>query len=158
MLLATPEDTTRLGERIAAALTPGDLVLLSGGLGAGKTYLARAIAHGLGVPEDEAIVSPTFTLMQEYTTHRASIVHADLYRLRESAAGLDVEIARLGLRERRAEGAIVLVEWGEDAISALGGAPDLVVSLVPAGATSRVATLKGPRAAAFGGGEPGTSL
>lgn len=150
MHLATPDDTARLGARIAAWLVPGDLVLLCGGLGAGKTFLARAIAHALGVPEDEPIVSPTFTLVQEYATPRAPLVHADLYRLRDSGAGLDVEVLRLGLRERRAEGAIVLVEWGEDAVAALGGAPDLTVTLAEAGPTSRTATLEGPRARDLG--------
>ncbi len=145
MLLATPEETDALGRRIAACLEPGDLVLLSGGLGAGKTHLARAIAHALGVPEDEPVTSPTFTLVQEYQGTASALVHADLYRLLDSAAGLDVEIARLGLRERRAEGAILLVEWGEDAATALGGEADLVVALAPRGETSREATLSGPR-------------
>ncbi len=144
--LATPEETAGLGRTLASRLEAGDLVLLSGGLGAGKTFLARAIARGLGVSEDVAITSPTFTLVQEYATAGAPLVHADLYRLLDSAAGLGVEIARLGLRERRAEGAIVLVEWGDGAAAALGGAPDLVVTLAPAGETSRVATLGGPRA------------
>ena len=68
----------------------------------------------------------------------------DLYRLR--GPGLAAEVARLGLRERRREGAILLVEWGEDAAEALGGEPDLVVSLAIAGELERVATLSGPRA------------
>jgi len=150
MELGTRRDTTRLGARIAARLVPGDLALLCGGLGAGKTFLARAIARALGVPKEQAIVSPTFTLVQEYATPRGPLVHADLYRLRDTAAGLEVEIARLGLRERRAEGAIVLVEWGEGAEDALGGAADLVVNLAIAGTTKRTATLRGARAREIG--------
>jgi tRNA threonylcarbamoyladenosine biosynthesis protein TsaE len=147
MLLATPEETQALGARIAALLEPGDLVLLSGGLGAGKTFLARAIAHALGVPEEEEVVSPTFTLVQEYVTERAPLLHADLYRLRDSAVGLGVEIARLGLRERRAEGAILLVEWGEEAAAALGGEAELVVALAATTtADAREASLTGVRA------------
>ena len=150
MLLTTLEETEALGLRIAARLEPGDLVLLSGGLGAGKTFLAGAIARGLGVPDDEPVTSPTFTLVQEYATPRAPLLHIDLYRLRDSAAGLDVEVARLGLRERRGEGAILLVEWGDDAVHALGGEGDLVVTLVPRGETTREATLSGPRADGIG--------
>ena len=116
--LASRRDTTRLGGRIAAVLEPGDLVLLSGDLGAGKTFLARAIARARGVPTDIAIASPTFTLVQEYETPNGALLHVDLYRLREE--GLDAkvspatvrEVRRLGLAERRAEGAILLVEWG----------------------------------------------
>jgi tRNA threonylcarbamoyladenosine biosynthesis protein TsaE len=146
MHLRSRRETTQLGARIASCLQPGDLVLLCGELGAGKTFLARAIAHGLGVPRSQNVVSPTFTLVQEYATERAPLVHVDLYRLREGTTALDVEIARLGLRERRAEGAILLVEWGEDVATALGGAPDLVVKLSVQG-TGRVAALEGPRAA-----------
>jgi tRNA threonylcarbamoyladenosine biosynthesis protein TsaE len=139
--LRSRRDTTRLGAAIARVLEAGDLVVLAGDLGAGKTFLARAIARGLGVPE--AVTSPTFTLVQEYATERAPLLHVDLYRLRESKTPLEQEIARLGLRERRAEGAILLVEWGEDAIDALGGDPSLVVRLAITGDTTRSATLSG---------------
>ncbi|HTQ48886.1 MAG TPA: tRNA (adenosine(37)-N6)-threonylcarbamoyltransferase complex ATPase subunit type 1 TsaE [Polyangiaceae bacterium] len=142
--LRSRRDTTRLGATIARALEPGDLVVLAGDLGAGKTFLARAIARALGVPG--AVTSPTFTLVQEYETKRAPLLHVDLYRLRESKTPLEQEIARLGLRERRAEGAILLVEWGEDAIDALGGDPSLVVHLTITGDTTRSATLSGRRA------------
>lgn len=143
--LRSRRDTTRLGAAIARILEPGDLVVLAGDLGAGKTFLARAIARGLGV--HGAVTSPTFTLVQEYATHRAPLLHVDLYRLRESKTPLEHEIARLGLRERRAEGAILLVEWGEEAIDALGGDPSLVVRLQPTGDTMRTATLSGARQA-----------
>lgn len=128
--LPTRRDTTRLGARIAEVLAPGDLVLLTGDLGAGKTFLARAIARSLGVPASLAIASPTFTLVQEYDTPRAVLLHVDLYRLRsDDPAKTDAEIRRLGLAERRAEGAIVLVEWGEGHERELGGAVALAISL-----------------------------
>lgn len=144
-VLRTRRESTQLGAAIARVLEAGDLVVLAGDLGAGKTFLARAIARGLGVRG--AVTSPTFTLVQEYATERALLLHVDLYRLRESKTPLEQEIARLGLRERRGEGAILLVEWGEDAVDALGGDPSLIVRLRITGDTTRAVTLSGPRRA-----------
>jgi len=145
--LRTRRDTRQLGADIAAQLAPGDLVVLAGDLGAGKTFLVRTIARALGV--DARVTSPTFALVHEYeTAGGGSLVHADLYRLREPAEGaasLAEEVARLGLRDRRVEGAVVLVEWGQDAVAALGGDPALVVSLLVAADGTRTATLSGPR-------------
>ncbi len=146
-LLRSRRDTTHLGAAIARVLAPGDLVLLAGDLGTGKTFLVRAIARGLGVRGP--ITSPTFALVHEYTARAGSVVHADLYRLRGGAVPLGVEVARLGLRERRAEGAVLLVEWGEEARAALGGAAALGVCLSLAGARERLAVLSGPHAAAL---------
>jgi tRNA threonylcarbamoyladenosine biosynthesis protein TsaE len=126
--LATRRETTRLGHALAAILREGDLVLLSGDLGAGKTFLARAIARGLGVPSGTAIPSPTFTLVQEYATPRGSLLHVDLYRLRDDPKVVS-DVRRLGLAERRAEGAILLVEWGDGLEAELGGPADVTVRL-----------------------------
>jgi tRNA threonylcarbamoyladenosine biosynthesis protein TsaE len=144
--LATRRDTTRLGARIAEALEPGDLVLLSGDLGAGKTFLARAIARARGVPVDIAIASPTFTLVQEYETPSGTLLHVDLYRLREEEERDRTvkEVQRLGLDERRADGAILLVEWGEGLERELGGPAALSVSMT-IDASGRSAKLSGPR-------------
>jgi tRNA threonylcarbamoyladenosine biosynthesis protein TsaE len=128
-----------LGAEIARVLKPGDLLLLAGDLGAGKTFLVRAIARALGVTG--RVTSPTFTLVQEYATPRGALVHVDLYRL--LGDGLPRELARLGLRERRAEGAIVVVEWGDPAAEALGGPPVRRVSLGIAGDSAREAMLTG---------------
>lgn len=141
--LRTRRDTRRLGAAIAHVLSPGELVILSGDLGAGKTFLVRAMARALGIRG--LVTSPTFTLVQEYATARAPFVHADLYRLRAEGK-LQAEVARLGLRERRGEGAYVVVEWGEDAVAALGGNAALVISLAILGKSERSATLTGSRA------------
>ncbi len=158
MNLASRRDTRILGERIARALEPGDIVLLSGGLGAGKTFLARAIARALGVPASVAIASPTFTLVQEYElAGRRVLAHADLYRLREQARPNDLEreVARLGLLERAKGGDIVLVEWGDEALGVLGS-PALRVELTRISEHARRAALSGPRAnaVAIGGPQP----
>lgn len=146
--LPTRRDTTRLGGRIAAVLEPGDLVLLSGDLGAGKTFLARAIARAAGVPSREAIASPTFTLVQEYETKKGTLLHADLYRLHDADDPRKVitEVERLGLAERRAEGAILLVEWGEGAEDALGRDIALTVAIAFGADQIRRATIDGIRA------------
>jgi tRNA threonylcarbamoyladenosine biosynthesis protein TsaE len=140
--LRTRRDTRRLGAAVAAVLVPGDLVVLSGDLGAGKTFLVRAIAHALGV--SDRVTSPTFTLVREYATAREMLFHVDLYRLLGEKLG--GEIARLGLRERRADGGILLVEWGDDASDLLGGPPALRVSLTIAGPSARSVSLSGSRA------------
>jgi len=140
--LRTRRDTRRLGAIIARVLEPCDLVVLSGALGAGKTFLVRAIARTLGV--EARVTSPTFTLVQEYATTKGLLVHADLYRLRGEP--LASETRRLGLREMRGDGAIVIVEWGDEALSALGGDPAFVVRLAIEHEGERVAAVWGRRA------------
>lgn len=145
MHLRTRRDSTRLARRIADVLEPGDLVLLSGDLGAGKTFLARAIARRLGVGGEDRVPSPTFALVHEYTTPRGPLLHADLYRLLD-AADLAAEVSRLGLRERRDEGAIVLCEWGDEARALLGGPAQLRACLSAAQDGGRDVVLEGPHA------------
>ena len=98
--------TEALGARIAPALEVGDVVCLWGGLGAGKTTLARGLIRALMGPEQEA-PSPTFTLVQTYEGPRFPIAHLDLYRL----SGPE-ELRELGLDEAMEEGAAV-IEWPE---------------------------------------------
>lgn len=102
----TELDTIALGERIGRALLPGDLLALSGPLGAGKTVLVRGIAEGLGV-DPRLVRSPTFVLHHVYPGPRLPLHHVDLYRM---GAGVDVTFLDLaGLLE---DGAVA-VEWGE---------------------------------------------
>ncbi|AUX27075.1 hypothetical protein SOCEGT47_076540 [Sorangium cellulosum] len=124
--LPSRRSTIRLARALAGRLAGGDLVVLAGDLGAGKTFFARALCRALGVPQEIPVTSPTFTLVHEHEG-RIPVAHADAYRLggASSAAGAEgdaaAELAQLGLRERRAEGALVVVEWGEPFVEALGG-------------------------------------
>jgi tRNA threonylcarbamoyl adenosine modification protein YjeE len=145
--LRSRRDTTQLGAEIARVLSPGDLAILTGDLGAGKTFLVRAIARALGA--SERVTSPTFALVHEYSTARAALIHADLFRLLRlhgDRRHFEAEVERLGLLERREAGAFLVVEWGEAAVAALGGDPELVVSLTIQGKHERAATLSGSRA------------
>jgi tRNA threonylcarbamoyladenosine biosynthesis protein TsaE len=140
--LPTRRATIRLGWWLADRLHPGDLVVLSGDLGAGKTFLSRAVARRLGVPCDVRVTSPTFTLVHQYPTESTTLLHVDLYRIEESA-----ELDQLGLREARADGAVLLVEWGKPFVHDLGGDALVVeLALEPSG---RSATLQatGPASA-----------
>ena len=122
---ATAEATDALGRALAPALAPGDVVALSGPLGAGKSHLARAVIRArLGDPEAE-VPSPTYTLVNVYAAGEAEIWHADLYRVDAE------EVAEIGLADALAHG-ILLVEWPDR----WPDLPDrrLDVALAPAGA------------------------
>ena len=99
------EDTRELGTVLAGLAKPGDVVLLSGDLGAGKTTLAQGFARGLRI--DEPVVSPTFILARTYEG-RLPLIHADAYRMES----LD-EVADLDLPEQLDDGGVAIVEWGE---------------------------------------------
>jgi tRNA threonylcarbamoyladenosine biosynthesis protein TsaE len=100
-------ETYELGRTLGRGLSEGDLVLLEGPLGIGKTVFARGIAAGLGIPPEQ-VCSPSFTLVQEYAGGRAPMFHIDLYRIEEVE-----EFDTLGLEELTTSGAVVVVEWGE---------------------------------------------
>ncbi|WP_425097811.1 tRNA (adenosine(37)-N6)-threonylcarbamoyltransferase complex ATPase subunit type 1 TsaE [Tropicibacter sp. S64] len=102
--LANPDQTCALARRLGAALRAGDTLLLSGGIGAGKTHFARCLIQSLLI-EPEDVPSPTFTLVQVYDTKAGALWHSDLYRL----SGPD-DVVELGLPEAFDE-AICLVEW-----------------------------------------------
>lgn len=100
---SSPAETEAVGERLAAELGPGDVVLVSGDLGSGKTTLIRGVARGLGVTE--AVTSPTFTIGQTYRG-RMPVSHLDLYRL----ADLGQEDPAL-LDDYVTPQAVALIEW-----------------------------------------------
>ena len=112
-------DTRALGVAMARGLRRGDVVLLAGDLGAGKTTLAQGIGAGLGV--DDHVTSPTFTLVRSYpcahptTPTVRTFLHADLYRLEHLG-----EVADLGIAELAEDDAVAVVEWGDVAEPVLG--------------------------------------
>lgn len=113
VLAATPDDMVGLGRRLARLLRPGDLVVLSGGLGAGKTTLVRGIGEGLGVRG--AVTSPTFVIAREHPSRSGGpgLVHVDAYRLTSLA-----EVDDLDLDASLAE-SVTVVEWGEGLVEDL---------------------------------------
>jgi N-acetylmuramate 1-kinase len=126
LVLPNDEATHRLAKDLAIALEPGDLITLSGDLGAGKTTLARAlIRHLAGDPAIE-VPSPTFTIMQSYDLPRFALVHADLYRISGSA-----ELAELGFEDLPAS-TVVLLEWPDRAAGVLPpDRLDIAITLAP---------------------------
>jgi tRNA threonylcarbamoyladenosine biosynthesis protein TsaE len=142
--LPTRRSTKLLARAIARQLTPGDLVVLSGPLGAGKTFLVRAVCRSLGLGSGVRVTSPTYTLAHEYETV-PPIVHADLYRLDPPDDRAAVEDAAiLALAEQRSEGRVLLVEWGTPFVDALGG--DAVVVDLAVSPRSATLTATGARA------------
>jgi tRNA threonylcarbamoyladenosine biosynthesis protein TsaE len=109
------------GARIAARLRPGDVVALSGGLGAGKTTLARTIIAALG--HQGEVPSPTFTLLESYDALQVPVVHADFYRLERPE-----EADELGLDDYRADVALI-AEWPEHAGGFAGEPGCLAITL-----------------------------
>jgi tRNA threonylcarbamoyladenosine biosynthesis protein TsaE len=117
------EETIALARQLARDLRPGDVVLLSGHLGAGKTAFVRGLAEGLGIDPGE-VSSPTFTLVHEYRGGRLTLYHADLYRL-ERAATDD-----LGLEEMGVKDGVLAVEWADRLTHTMAGATDVRIQLV----------------------------
>ncbi len=168
VVLPTAADTTALGHDLGTRLQPGDLVVLAGPLGAGKTCLAAGIGEGLGV--EGPVTSPTFVIAREHPPlpdalggRGVVLVHVDAYRLGVGTSGdpdprdvaaqlddldLDTDLTR----------AAVVIEWGEGVAEHLA-AEHLTVRLdrtgTPVEREARVAVLEGP-ARLVGGGDPGS--
>ncbi|MGF1616355.1 MAG: tRNA (adenosine(37)-N6)-threonylcarbamoyltransferase complex ATPase subunit type 1 TsaE [Acidimicrobiia bacterium] len=128
-----PEHTLALASRVAPLVRPGDLIVLAGSLGAGKTLFAGGLASGLGV--EETVVSPSFVLVRQYQSGFLPFVHADIYRLNSinEFEDLDVfEIARDG---------VLVIEWG-DAIEATLPTDHLRVRIDVADEDTRIITFE----------------
>jgi tRNA threonylcarbamoyladenosine biosynthesis protein TsaE len=117
------DETAAIARELAAGLKPGDVLLLSGNLGAGKTAFVRGLASGLGVDPEE-VSSPTFTLVHEYRGGRLTLYHADLYRL-EKVATED-----LGLEEMGVKDGVLAIEWPDRLAHALPGARRIEIEIV----------------------------
>jgi tRNA threonylcarbamoyladenosine biosynthesis protein TsaE len=106
IIVATAEETKRLGTKLGKALAVGDVIALVGPLGSGKTTFAQGIAVGLDVPPDRHVASPTFALINEHPA-RIPFVHADFYRVERPE-----ELRELGLEEAYDRAAVAL-EWAD---------------------------------------------
>ena len=126
------DETAALGRELASMLSVGDVLLLYGDLGAGKTAFVRGLADGLGVSRDE-VSSPTFTLIQEYRGGRLPLFHVDLYRIEDPR-----EFDELGLDEL-AEDGVLAIEWAEklDGDARLAPLRSIVVRIAHAGDDER---------------------
>lgn len=109
---STPEVMREVGERIARQLRAGDLVMLCGPLGAGKTTLAQGIGRGLGV---DGVVSPTFVIARVHRGGALPLVHVDAYRLGSVAEVDDLDL------DASLDESVTLVEWGEGLVEGLAG-------------------------------------
>ena len=118
--LPTVADTQAFGRRLAGLLRPGDLVVLAGPLGAGKTALTQGIGAGLGVPGP--VTSPTFVLARVHRGGRVPLVHVDAYRLTSMADVDDLDL------DATAEDSVTVVEWGHGLVEQLAD-EHLVVEL-----------------------------
>jgi tRNA threonylcarbamoyladenosine biosynthesis protein TsaE len=125
----SPEETREIGARLGAIVTTGDVILLDGTLGAGKTHFTQGIAQGLGITG--AVRSPTFTLINEYTEGRVPLYHIDLYRTEGNA-----DLATIGLETYFEGDGVVVIEWSAKGVAWLP-ADALRITITPVDETRR---------------------
>ena len=131
---ASPDQTRRLGFRLAQQLRPGDVLILRGDMGAGKSELTRGVARGLGI--EGYLPSPSFTIMQMYETGRLPLYHFDWYRLES-----EEELYELSMDEYLYGSGVAVVEWpsmAEDAVPET----HLELSLTPGGDDERIIEIR----------------
>jgi tRNA threonylcarbamoyladenosine biosynthesis protein TsaE len=117
------EETAGVARTLAATLAAGDVLLLSGNLGAGKTAFVRGLAAGLGIDPRE-VSSPTFTLVHEYRGGRVTLYHVDLYRLDRAATD------DLGLEEMGVADGVLAIEWPDRLTHSLPSAREVSIEIV----------------------------
>ena len=130
------DETQALAGALAPLVQPGDLLLLSGDLGAGKTAFTQGLGRGLGVTEP--ITSPTFTLANEYDGARVRVHHLDVYRMESMAEVFDVDLPDL-----LDDDAVVVIEWGEAIVASVPADYLAVELLLGEGDDDRVLHLRG---------------
>jgi tRNA threonylcarbamoyladenosine biosynthesis protein TsaE len=131
-----PDETIAVGNELCRLLKSGQMIVLRGDLGAGKTTLVKGIAEGFHAALKDDVTSPTFTLVHEYRGPEVTLFHIDLYRI-----DTERELMTLGIDDLRAEpGSIVLVEWGEK-FSAIREQSDAEIAIERVADNSRRITL-----------------
>ena len=130
----SPEETERIGERLAKALRPGTILAYEGDLGAGKTAFTRGLARGLGCTD--LVTSPTYTIVNEYLSGRLPLFHFDMYRLASSDDLWDI-----GWEDYLDRNGVCAVEWSENVTDAMENA--IWVRIEKTGEESRRITIEG---------------
>ena len=130
----SPEETERIGERLAKALRPGTILAYEGDLGAGKTAFTRGLARGLGAAD--MVTSPTYTIVNEYLSGTMPLFHFDMYRLTSSDDLWDI-----GWDDYLERGGVCAVEWSENVRDAMEDA--ITVRIEKLGEDSRRITIEG---------------
>lgn len=129
----SPAETEAVGEALAKTLRPGTVLAFRGDLGAGKTAFTRGLGRGLGCTE--RVTSPTYTIVNEYTSGRLPLFHFDMYRLRSSEDLFDI-----GWEDYLERGGVCAVEWSENVADALDGA--IWITIEKTGENSRRITIE----------------
>ena len=130
----SPAETEAVGEALAKTLRPGTVLAFRGDLGAGKTAFTRGLGRGLGCTE--RVTSPTYTIVNEYTSGRLPLFHFDMYRLRSTEDLFDI-----GWEDYLERGGVCAVEWSENVADALDGA--IRITIEKTGDDSRKITIEG---------------
>ena len=135
----SPEETEHIGEMLGRRLRPGTVVAYRGGLGMGKTAFTRGLGRGLGCTE--RVTSPTYTIVNEYTSGRLPLFHFDMYRLRSSEDLFDI-----GWEDYLTRGGVCAVEWSERVDDAMPADTLWVDIARGTGESDRIITISGGEA------------